>query len=68
MLGTGMTAVRGEHRGPNLGLALKLRAKAGGNARIHSNNATNEPILAINERLGFVRQAAQIELVKNPEP
>lgn len=71
-LHTHYTAVRREHRGRNLGLALKLRAiawaKANGYARLHTNNAaTNAPILAINEQLGFVRQPAQIELVKNTE-
>ena len=68
-LHTHYTAVRREHRGRNLGMALKLRAiawaKAGGYSRIHTNNAaTNAPILAINQRLGFVRQPAQIELIK----
>ena len=69
-LHTGMTAVLRAHRGRNLGLALKLRtiawAKAKGYARLHSNNAaTNTSMLGINQRLGFVRQPAQIELVKS---
>jgi GNAT superfamily N-acetyltransferase len=63
------TAVLRQHRGRNLGTALKLRAiawaKAHGYIRMHSNNsAINAPILNINQQLGFVRQPAQIELAK----
>jgi mycothiol synthase len=68
-LHTGMTGVLREHRGQNLALALKLRAIEyaiqHGFTELHSNNAsTNKPMLAINQKLGFERSAAQIQLEK----
>lgn len=68
-LHTGMTGVLSAHRGQGLAMALKARvaayAKAAGMLELHTNNAaTNLGILAVNERLGFVREPAQIELHK----
>ena len=66
---TGMTGVLREHRGQNLALALKVRAiqyaADHGFLEFHSNNAsTNKPMLAINQKLGFIRSSAQIQLEK----
>jgi GNAT superfamily N-acetyltransferase len=67
---TGMTGVLREHRGHNLALALKTRAiqhaHDNGFLEFHANNAsTNTPMLAINQKLGFIRSHAQIQLEKN---
>jgi mycothiol synthase len=64
-----MTGVLREHRGQNLALALKLAAiqyaTQHGFTELHSNNAsTNAPMLAINQKLGFERSPAQIQLEK----
>lgn len=66
---TGMTGVLREHQGRGLALALKLRAielaQARGVRRLHTNNAsTNVGMLVVNARLGYVRDAAQIQLEK----
>ncbi len=66
---TGMTGVLREHRGQNLALALKLAAInyaiQHGFTELHSNNAsTNKPMLAVNQKLGFERSSAQIQLEK----
>ena len=68
-LNTGMTGVLREHRGQHLALALKIRsiqyAIEHGFLEMHSNNAsTNTPMLAINQKLGFVRSHARIQLEK----
>jgi GNAT superfamily N-acetyltransferase len=68
-LHTGMTGVLREHRGQNLALALKLTvidyAVQHGFTELHSNNAsTNKPMLAVNQKLGFERSKAQIQLEK----
>ncbi len=68
-LHTGMTGVLREHRGQNLALALKLQAIQyaieHGFTQLHSNNAsTNKPMLAVNQKLGFERSKAQIQLEK----
>jgi mycothiol synthase len=68
-LHTGMTGVLREHRGQNLALALKIHAidyaTQHGFTELHSNNAsTNVPMLAINQKLGFERSPAQIQLEK----
>jgi RimJ/RimL family protein N-acetyltransferase len=65
VLRTGLTAVRRAYRGQGVALALKLRAieraSSLGCRRIVTDNAsTNLPMLAINARLGFVRQPAWI--------
>jgi GNAT superfamily N-acetyltransferase len=69
VLDTGLTAVRRAYRRRGIALALKVRAlsacRALGHEAIRTYNATfNEGMLAINHRLGFVRQPAWISLVK----
>ncbi len=63
----GLTAVRREYRGRGLAMALKLAtidyAQQQGYKVIKTWNATvNTAMLAINDRLGFVRQPAWIEM------
>ena len=65
-----MTGVLREHRGYGLAVALKVRviklAHASGIRELHTNNAsTNAGILAVNARLGYVREATQIQLKKS---
>ncbi len=65
----GLTAVRREYRGRGIAMALKLctiaYAKEHGYKVIKTWNATvNEGMLAINQKLGFVRQPAWIEMEK----
>ncbi len=66
---TDMTGVLREHRGRGLALTLKVRAieiaRERGISILHTNNAsTNAGMLAVNKRLGFVKDAAQIQLEK----
>lgn len=68
-LSQGLTGVRREYRGQGIAMALKLQvimwAKEHGYTLIKTwNAANNKPMLAINERLGFVRQPAWIEYEK----
>ncbi len=63
----GLTAVRREYRGRGLAFALKLAtidyARKHGYTVIKTWNATvNTAMLAINDRLGFVRQPAWVEM------
>jgi len=65
----GLTGVRREYRGKGVAMALKLKTIE--YARAHSyeiiktwNDSTNVGMLAINEKLGFVRQPAWITFVK----
>ena len=66
---TGLTGVKHRYRGKRIALALKLRAiafaKEIGAPLIHTDNDTrNLAMLAINDKLGFVRQPARISVVK----
>lgn len=66
---TGLTGVRRSYRRKGIALALKLRsiacAKEQGYSTIETDNAsTNKPMLAINERLGFIQQPAWIVFIK----
>lgn len=66
---TGLTGVTRAYRGRGIAVALKLRAiafaKAIGAPLIHTDNDTrNTAMLAINDKLGFVRQPARISVVK----
>ena len=65
----GLTGVRREYRNKGVAMALKLKtieyARAHGYEIIKTwNDSTNIGMLAINEKLGFVRQPAWITFVK----
>lgn len=69
LLNTGLTGVLPAYRRRGIALALKLRsllwAKGLGIDRIRTNNAsTNQGMLAINDRLGFVKQPSWLHLVR----
>lgn len=66
---TDFTGVLPNFRGQGIGLSLKLRsieiAKSLGAKRIITHNdSENRPMLAINERLGFVRQPGWLQMRK----
>ena len=66
------TGGRSTHRRQGVALALKLRgieyAKSHGRATLRTmNESGNDPIIALNDRLGFVRQAAWLKMVKTFE-
>ncbi|CAN5907718.1 GNAT family N-acetyltransferase [soil metagenome] len=68
-LHTGLTGVRREQRRKGVALSLKVAgarfAQTFGAPEINTwNESNNAPMLAINERLGFVRQPANIDFVK----
>ncbi len=68
-LTTGLTGVKREYRRQGIALALKVRniawAKENGYPSIKTwNEANNRGMLGINERLGFVRQPAWLDMVK----
>jgi GNAT superfamily N-acetyltransferase len=68
-LATGLTGVRAEWRRYGIALALKVAAarwaKEQGYTYLRTWNASdNEPVLALNRRLGFVREPWRVHLVK----
>ncbi len=72
-LNTGLTGVRRENRRQGVAMALKLRAveyaRSVGATRIRTTNETNNAgMLSINERLGFVKQPAWLNLVCHLQP
>ena len=65
----GITGVKSSHRHKRIATAMKIRgiqfAKENGNSQIRTcNEVGNEAILAINERLGFVKQRTWIKYEK----
>jgi len=68
-MNVGLTGVLPEYRRRGIALALKLRAMAWAREQgvtwLKTNNAsTNQGMLAINERLGFVKEPAWVHLVR----
>ena len=65
---TGLTGVRREARRKGVALAIKVRgiefAKRHGAPTVRTWNASHNPMLAINERLGFQKQPASIDFAK----
>jgi GNAT superfamily N-acetyltransferase len=69
----GLTGVKPPYRGLGIGLAMKIRgiayAQASGHVLIKAeNDAKNIPMLAMNEKLGFVRKPDLITLEKQCQP
>ncbi len=67
-LHTGLTGVRREARRKGVALAMKVRgiefAKRHGASAVRTWNASHNPMLLINERLGFQKQPASIDFAK----
>ena len=68
-LSQSLTGVRSGYRGRGIAVALKAVsatwAKAQGYRSIRTHNAqSNVPMLAVNDRLGFERDVAQVEVLK----
>jgi RimJ/RimL family protein N-acetyltransferase len=66
---TGLTAVRRTYRGRGVATALKVASlstvKANGAARVVTDNDTrNVEMIAVNDKLGFVKQPARLSMVK----
>lgn len=66
---TGLTGVRRAYRGRGIATALKVSAlsyaKSVGAPRVHTDNDTsNVEMIAINDKLGFVKQPARISMLK----
>jgi len=71
-LAHGFTGVRRKYRGRGIATTLKVKtieyARQHGYTEIVTENSTlNAPMLAVNEKLGFVRQPAWVELLKKLE-
>lgn len=69
-LGQGNTGVRREYRGKGIAVALKLKvidfARRNGYTRVKTwNDSINEPMLAVNTKLGFKRETGWITLEKS---
>jgi mycothiol synthase len=69
----GLTGVKPEYRHQGIGLALKIRGIAYAQATGHTlimaeNDAKNRPMLAMNERLGYVRKPDLITFEKQLQP
>jgi ribosomal protein S18 acetylase RimI-like enzyme len=69
ILYTGLTGVKRVYRRRNIALVLKLHAIVYAQTHQHQqirtwNDTTNTPILAVNQRLGFVKQLAWVYFVK----
>ncbi len=69
----GLTGVKPQYRRHGIGLAMKIRdiayAQASGHTLIMAeNDAKNIPMLAMNERLGFVRKPDIITFEKQCQP
>jgi ribosomal protein S18 acetylase RimI-like enzyme len=69
VLRIGQLGVAREYRGRHIATALKLRGNA--YARAHgfrtlatTNDSRNAPVLAINERMGFIRKLGYVHLLK----
>ena len=66
---TGLTAVQRDYRGQGIATALKLKAltfakKRGASKVLTDNATTNVEMIAVNEKLGFVKDPAWITLRK----
>jgi len=71
-LRTGVTGVRREYRRRNIALALKVRALEFGKSQgyrqvITENEINNQGMIAINDRLGFVKNPAWLHYLKRLE-
>jgi len=69
----GLTGVKPQYRRQGIGLAMKIRAIAYARATGHAiikaeNDAKNIPMLAMNERLGYVRKPDLITFEKQLHP
>jgi GNAT superfamily N-acetyltransferase len=69
----GLTGVKPQYRRRGIGLAMKIRCIAYAQATGHTlimaeNDAKNIPMLAMNERLGFVRKPDLITFEKQCQP
>ena len=66
---TGLTGVKRDYRSRGIATALKVSAlsyaKSVGAPRVHTDNDTNNiEMIAVNDKLGFVKQPARISMLK----